>query len=433
MTIINWIISNVLTQAAVVIGLIALLGLALQKKSVGEVLTGTFSTMLGFLVLSAGSAVVQASLTYFGDVFNFGFGLTGTSGALVASIEGINGQAMNELGLGGSIALTLLGIFIVNLILARVTKFKYVFLTGQALLWMSTLTVVGFFFTGLRGPALVIAASILGGIFATMMPAIAQPIMRKIMGSDDIALGHFCTIGYLVAAGVSKVTGDVDHSTEDVKLPESLSFLSDTYVSVWVVMFIFYLIAAIAGGDAGYQYYLESIGSSSSLHWLVACFLQSLQFVVGLYVLMSGVRLLLANIVPAFQGISMKLVPDARPALDCPVTFAYAPNAVIMGFIFTTIGSIIGMFLTMAIPGLPIVIPGVMSNFFAGGTAGVFCNAVGGRRGTIIGCIAHGIFIMLIPAILGPMLAQVGFVNLTVTDVDTALAGMLAMLPGLFG
>ena len=62
----------------------------------------------------------------------------------------------------------------------------------------------------------------------------------------------------------------------------------------------------------------------------------------------------------------------------------------------------------------------------------VFFNPVD-NVATIIGCIAHGIFIMLIPAILGPMLAQVGFVNLTVTDVDTALAGMLAMLPGLFG
>lgn len=432
MVIVEWIINNILTQAAVVIGLIALLGLVLQKKPAGEVLAGTFSTMLGFLVLSAGSAVVQQSLTYFGDVFNFGFGLTEQGGALVASIEGINGQAMNELGLGGNIALTLLGIFIVNIILARVTKFKYVFLTGQALLWMSTMTIVGFYFSGLRGVPLVLAASVLGGIFATFMPAIAQPIMRKIMGGDDIALGHFCTIGYIVAAAVSKVTGNTDESTEDVELPESLSFLSDTYLSVWVVMFIFYLIAAIASGDAGYQYYLESVGSTSNVHWLVACFLQSLQFVVGLYVLMAGVRLLLANIVPAFQGISMKLVPDARPALDCPVVFPFAPNAVIMGFIFTTIGSIIGMFLTMALP-VPLVIPGVMSNFFAGGTAGVFCNATGGRRGTVIGCIAHGIFIMLIPAILGPMLGQVGFVNLTVTDVDTALAGMVAMIPGLLG
>lgn len=55
MSALNFIINNILTQAAVIIGLIACLGLVLQKKSVGTVLSGTMKTMLGFLVLSAGS------------------------------------------------------------------------------------------------------------------------------------------------------------------------------------------------------------------------------------------------------------------------------------------------------------------------------------------------------------------------------------------
>lgn len=92
---------------------------------------------------------------------------------------------------------------------------------------------------------------------------------------------------------------------------------------------------------------------------------------------------------------------------------------------FTTLGSLIGM----AITGLmgTLVIPGVMSNFFAGGTAGVFGNAIDGRRGAIIGCIFHGIFIMILPALLSPMLAQIGFVNMTCTDVDTVVTGFFFM------
>ena len=138
MQVLNFIIKNILTQAAVVVGLIALLGLVLQKKPIGTVVSGTMKTILGFLVLSAGSSVIQGSLAIFGDLFNKAFGLKG----LVASIEGINGQAMTDLGLGSEIAITLAGIFIVNIILARITPFKYIFLTGQALLWESTLCVV---------------------------------------------------------------------------------------------------------------------------------------------------------------------------------------------------------------------------------------------------------------------------------------------------
>ena len=375
MQVLNFIIKNILTQASVVVGLIALLGLVLQKKPIGTVVSGTMKTILGFLVLSAGSSVIQGSLAIFGDLFNKAFGLKG----LVASIEGINGQAMTDLGLGSEIAITLAGIFIVNIILARITPFKYIFLTGQALLWESTLCVVFAYFCGLRGLPLIIVGSIVGGAFATLMPAFAQPVMRQITGSDDIALGHFCTFGYMFTALIAKLTGDKSKSTEDVALPKSLEFL------------------------------------------------QALQFVTGLYVLMAGVRLLLAELVPAFQGISMKLVPNSKPALDCPVLFPYAPNAVILGFIFTTIGSIIGMFLTPML-GLPMILPGVMSNFFAGGTAGIFANQVGGRRGTIIGCIAHGIFIMILPALLSPMLGQIGFQNMTCTDVDTVVTGFFFMI-----
>lgn len=422
MHVLQFIIENILTQAAIIIGLIALIGLLLQRKSASDVIAGTFKTVLGFLILAAGSAVMQTSLAYFGDMFNQAFGLQG----LVASIEGINGQAMGELGLGSEIAITLAGIFIVNIILARITPFKYIFLTGQALLWESTLAVVFAFYLGLHGLPLILIASLVGGAFATFMPAIAQPFVRKITGDDDIALGHFCTIGYVFSAGAATLTKKIfgnkaSKSVEEIEMPKGLSFLQDTYMAVGVVMIVLYLIvAAFAGSTAAADY-------AGSTNYMVFAFLQAMQFVVGLYVLLSGVRLLLAEIVPAFQGISTKLVPNSKPALDCPVLFAFAPNSVIMGFIFTTIGSIIGMFLTPLF-GLPMILPGVMSNFFAGGTAGIFANAVDGRRGVIVGGILHGIFIMIIPALLSPMLLEIGFVNMTVTDVDTAFTGFFFMI-----
>lgn len=415
MGVVNFIIENILTQASITIALIAMLGLCLQKKSAGQVVSGTLKTLLGFQVLSAGSSIIVGSLTYFGEIFTAGFHMQG----IIPSIEAINGQAMNELGLGRDIALTFLGIFIVNILIARFTKWKYIFLTGQAILWMATMTTVFGYFAGLRGLVLIVVGSIIGAIFAVAMPAIAQPIIQKITGSNDIALGHFCTIGYMFEAGVAYIFGERGEnkkSIEDINLPKSFEFLQDTYLSVMVVMVPLYIITAAFAG--------AGVGDHGSQHYLMFAFLQAIQFVVGVYVLLSGVRLLLGEIVPAFRGIAMKLVPNAIPALDCPVFFPYSPNAVILGFITTTIGTIIAMFVLPTF-GLAMILPGMLTNFFAGGTAGIFGNATGGRRGAIIGGIAHGFFITLLPALLVTIFNQMGFVNATATDVDTVAAALL--------
>lgn len=412
MSFLTFIVHDVLRQASILISLIAMIGLIALKKSPGQVITGTLKTLLGFLVLLSGASIIVATLTFLGEIFQKGFNMRGVV-TDVGSIAGIAQQT-----LGRETALIMVVAFIVNILVARLTCWKYIFLTGQASLWMATVCSVIGYMGGLRGVELILLGGVIAGLMAVLMPAIAQPIVRKITGGDDIALGHFCTIGYMVQAGVAKVTGDVSKSTEDMELPPALSFLQDTYLSMMVVMIPIYLIPAIAAGP-------EVVAASSNgVNYLVYAFLQSIQFVVGVYVLLAGVRLLLAEIVPAFRGIALRVVPDAVPALDCPVLFPYAPNAVIVGFISTTVGAVIGMFLFPWV-GLAMILPGMLTNFFAGGTAGIFANAVGGRRGAIIGGVFHGLFITLLPALLLPLLGQYGFQNVTFSDSDVIGVGLV--------
>ncbi|WWJ07384.1 PTS sugar transporter subunit IIC [Erwinia aphidicola] len=412
MSFLTFIVHDVLGQASILISLIAMIGLIALKKSPGQVITGTLKTLLGFLVLLSGASIIVATLTFLGEIFQKGFNMRGVV-TDVGSIAGIAQQT-----LGRETALIMVVAFIVNILVARLTRWKYIFLTGQASLWMATVCSVIGYMGGLRGVELILLGGVIAGLMAVLMPAIAQPIVRKITGGDDIALGHFCTIGYMVQAGVAKVTGDVSKSTEDMELSPALSFLQDTYLSMMVVMIPIYLIPAIAAGP-------EVVAASSNgVNYLVYAFLQSIQFVVGVYVLLAGVRLLLAEIVPAFRGIALRVVPDAVPALDCPVLFPYAPNAVIVGFISTTVGAVIGMFLFPWV-GLAMILPGMLTNFFAGGTAGIFANAVGGRRGAIIGGVFHGLFITLLPALLLPLLGQYGFQNVTFSDSDVIGVGLV--------
>lgn len=59
--------------------------------------------------------------------------------------------------------------------------------------------------------------------------------------------------------------------------------------------------------------------------------------------MLAGVRLLIAEIVPAFKGISEELIPNSKPAIDCPIVFPYAPTAVLIGFLSSFIGGIVGL------------------------------------------------------------------------------------------
>ncbi|MFJ5363930.1 PTS sugar transporter subunit IIC [Pectobacterium punjabense] len=411
-TVINFIVKDLLGQASILIALIAMIGLILQKKSVGKIAEGTFKTLLGFLIMMAGINIIVDALTYLNSIFTHGFGMKG----YITDVAAIAGLANRELG--SEVALTLMVIFAVNILIARITPFKYIFLTGQALLWMATIgTVIGYK-SGLTGATLILTGGIFGGVMAVLMPALAQPIVRKITNSDDVALGHFCTIGYLVQAAVARLVGKNSKSTEDLTLPDNFKFLQDTYLSMAVVMVPMYLIPALAAGPAYIAQYANGV------NYLMYSFMQSMQFVAGVFVLYSGVRLLLNELVPAFRGIAMRLVPNAKPALDCPVLFPYAPNAVIVGFLATTVGSILGM-LIFPMFGLAMILPGLLTNFFAGGTAGIFGNAMGGRRGAIIGGVVHGLFITLLPAILVPLLEVFGFTGVTFSDSDVIGTGLI--------
>ena len=127
---------------------------------------------------------------------------------------------------------------------------------------------------------------------------------------------------------------------------------------------------------------------------------------------------------PAFKGISNKLVSNAKPALDCPIVFPYAPNAVLIGFFCSFLGGIVGMFILGAV-GAVIILPGVVPHFFKGATAGVFGNATGGIRGAMIGSFFNGLLITFLPVFLMPVLGDLGFANTTFSDSDFAASGIL--------
>ena len=98
-------------------------------------------------------------------------------------------------------------------------------------------------------------------------------------------------------------------------------------------------------------------------------------FVAGVLVLLQGVRMFLGEIIPAFKGISEKLIPGARPALDVPIFYASGPVATTVGFLCAMVGGILATLISTQLK--VVVLPGVIGLFFMGGAAGVLIDVTG--------------------------------------------------------
>lgn len=399
-------------QPAIIIGLIAFIGLVALRKPRGKIVTGTLKTVIGFVILSSGGGIIAGALETLGPAFEDAFNVQG----VIPANEAVIGLA--ESILGTEMSLIMAFGFVVNILIARFTNIKYIFLSGHHVLFMAALLAAVLGTAGFEGVELIAVGAFLLGSFMSISPAIVQPFYREVTGHDNIAMGHFNALTYALAGLLGKWFGDKKKSTEDIKIPEGLGFFRDNTISTALVMILIYVVTFLfADADV----IMEMSGGDNVIMFAIV---QALVFTAGFVIVLQGVRMMLAEIVPAFKGISEKLVPNSKPALDVPVIFPYAPNAVLLGFVVSVVGGFI-MFLILPLLNLPVIIPGLIPLFFVGAGAGVLANATGGRRGVVIGGLVNGILLILLPAILLPLLGELGFANSTFGDADFAFVGIV--------
>ena len=426
LVILDFLGKQILNVPAYLVGLITAIGLIALRRPAGAVIGGGLKAALGFLILGAGAGVVVGSLTPLGNLILM---VTGAQGVIPTN-EVITALAAEEFGATSAYVLVI-G-FIVMLLLARFTPLKYVFLTGHHMVFMAVMlaVVLSVGFGSDLGWLVILVGGGLLGVIMVVMPAFAQPWTKRITGDDTIAIGHFGTLGYIAAGAVGQATGPRSRSTEHINFPQNLRFLRDSMVATSVSMVLIYMVFAIWGlialpmTDA-----LGIFGSEDGGAYIMAAFGQALQFGVGVAIILYGVRTILGELVPAFQGIAEKVVPGARPALDIPIVFPFAANAVLIGFLASFAGGLVSLGLLAVwlgpVFGLALILPGMVPHFFTGGGAGVYGNATGGRIGAAVGGFVNGILITILPAILLLVLGGLGFANSTFGDADFGWFGTL--------
>lgn len=396
--ILYWIGSNILGQPIILLGIVALIGLVLQRKPVDEIVLGTAKVMIGVAMMLAGATLFVQELLNFQEVLGRAIGVQPKYPVGYIPLSDVVARY------GSYVAMIMTIAFIIHLLIARFTKLKYVYLTGHLMWWVS-LTVVATILTikPTASPLEILGiGSIVMALYWSIQPAYIHRAMTDVMASPDIAYGHTSSLAAWLAYKLGKYVGKPEESTELIKFPKSLSFFKDYAVSTVVILGLIMVIAVVFGYAVNPEAITQLAGGVNPVIWAI---LRGVYFAVSIVVLLTGVRMFISEIIPAFRGFAMKIVPGAKPAVDCPVVFPQAPTAVIIGFVSGLIVFLIfmGIFL---VTGFAVIVPPMIMLFFPGGAAAVFGNRRGGWKGAVLGGAINGLILAIGQALTLPALTH---------------------------
>ena len=371
---------------ALFMGLVVAIGLILQRKSIDAILKGIFKGIIGMVILLKGVDIVVSSITPLANAFS---GLFNTqSNSTLGDFNVFLGQY------GSYVGLILLCGFVINIIIARYTRFKTIYLTGNILFWYPMLFLAVGIENNVSGLKLFIFTLIMYILVITIFPYILRKHVKYVTGNDSFTIGHTASIYCLLGSYIGKLVGQKDKNIENLNLPKSLSFFIDTNITAAIVMFIVYI---IVGLFIGKECRIAIYGSEPLITYSL---IQGITFAAGMIILLTGVRMILGEIIPSFKGIADKLAKGSIPALDIPMIFPYGPNALLIGFIIALITSIGTLFLLGASGALTFaLIPLVVACYFDVAPGAIFANARGGWPAAIITSALGGIILMVLAAI----------------------------------
>ncbi len=419
-----YLIDNIFSQAVFVIGIVVLIGLLVQKKSFDNIVSSTAKTMIGFLLINTGAQSLGISLLPLQPMLSKVFHLNAEVPTLAEA------QMESFVAIGTEMALIFALGFIIHILFARMTPFKYVHLSAHvSFFYAGLIAALLKFGTNMGFVPLVLTGSLILGFYLTFTCSYVAPLMKNIKGGEGFTLGHSSSSGVWIAAKLGGVFGNKKRDLEDIKIPKMLNFLREMTIALTVIMFLLFLVVSIISGPT---WVMKNISDGRDVFSF--SLLNGLQFGLWITVILAGVRMLLAEIIPAFHGIADKVIPNAKPGLDVPLLFPNYPTSVIVGFLTSLVAGFVGMII-LALIDYPIaVFPALIPTFFTGAATAIFGNSTGGVRGALIGSFANGLILILGQAFLLPQVGSYASIMRILSETDYALYGpLLGLLLKLIG
>ena len=379
------------------IAIIAMLGLILQKKSGSDIIKGTVKTFIGMVILTQGVTILSTSIAPLSNGFTELFALPNAKP--IGDFNAFLGEW------GGHVGLIMLLGFVLNILIARFTRFKTIFLTANILYWYPMLFIGVAVENKLNTVAMFVLAIILYIGVITIMPHVMRKYVKELTGQDMFTIGHttsiFCLLGVAIGSFFGKKEKNVLQNTEKINLPKKLDFCKDTTLVSGLAITLVYLIVALFM-DAQTK---EVIFAGQP--FVTVAITNGMTFAAGMLILLQGVRMMLAEIVPAFKGIAMKLAPGSVPAMDIPLIFPYGANALLIGFIIAASVNIISIFALGASGMISVaLIPLMVACYFDVAPACIFANKRGGIKAVITTAVIGGVMLTILCAISIPMVSS---------------------------
>lgn len=383
--VINFLLNDFLTKPVILIGLLICIGFLLKRESAVKTITGTISAMVGIqMVIFGGNQFTNT----FKPIVTAVSEATGIQGYIMDSyaMKAASQEALGDrFGLMGYAFLIAFAVNILLVYFGKYTKAKGVFLTGnagtahaQSVLWLVLANLM------VSNAAAVVITGVLVGVYWAYSTTLAAKVCDDVTGGAGFTIGHNQQIGIWFFGKIAHFFGNKEKDAENLKLPGWLSIFNNNVVATCVIMWIFVGGFMAPLGISGIQ---ELAGKDN---WIVYIISVGIAFSMDMVILLTGVRMMCAELTESFKGIQEKLVPNAIPAIDVAALLPFSPNAATLGFIFCTIGTVISIGILVLIKSPIMVLPGFVPLFFSGGPIGVVANRKGGIKAVIICCTLLG-------------------------------------------